>query len=566
MRFRKRLLVGAVIVGVVALSSPRLCAVAATIDPQSCSSLTGVKIDVGKIGRPTRGAVVTSASLVAARSRTDKLVATPEYCKIQGIINPVDPQAPPIKFEIHMPTDWNHRSIHFGGGAFNGSVPAEESATNRERPDSARPIERGYVTFASDSGHSGVSYDGSFALNSEALLNFAYEALKKTKDTASEITKRYYGEYPRYSYFYGASEGGREGYTVTQRFPKDYNGVIAFDPIIDLMGSHIHDNATLSTLAKGGWMNKNKIALITKSTLDLCDELDGLKDGIISKYGILDPVSGWKAACPHDAARLRCPSGKDEGDWCLSDAQLATVNMLRNPFVLPFKLASGSPGYVGFGATGGESNPMSWETAQIGSQPPPVPQPTGVWDMNKYGAPTVPSFGHNNVRFLIAQDPKFQTYDFNPVPYRDRIQYLSSILDSINSDISEFMNHGGKLILREDSCDQFRSPFLGINYYKSLLDKFGEKKVDGSVRLFVAVGANHFGQSAPSQADLISLMENWVEKGTAPPKNIVAVDMDPKELKVRSSRPMCGYGLYPRYNGKGDPKEASSFTCTPLSR
>jgi feruloyl esterase len=516
------------------------------------------------MGLPTKGAIVISAELIAATPRTDKTVATPEYCSVQGVINPVDSEAPPIKFEVHLPTEWNHRSIHFGGGGFNGSVPTDESSTNRERPDSPRPIARGYVTFGSDSGHSGPGYDGSFALNNEALLNFAYEALKKTKDAAFEIMHRYYGAYPKYGYFYGASEGGREGYTVTQRFPKDYNGVIALDPILSLMGSHIHDNATLTTLAHGGWMNSNKIALVTKSTLDLCDEGDGLKDGVISKYGVLDPVLGWKAACPHDATRLRCPTGKDEGDWCLSDAQLATVNMLRNPFVLPFKLVSGSTGYIGFGAMGGESDAMSWAMAQIGSQPPPVPQPPGVWDISKYGAPMVPSFGHNNVRFLIAQNPNFQTYDFDPVPYQTRIQYLSSILDSINPDISEFMKHGGKLIMREDTCDHFRSPFLGINYYKSLLDKFGEKKVDSSVRLFVAVGANHFGQSAPSKADLISLLENWVEKGTAPPKNIVGVDMDPGDLRIRASRPMCGYGLYPRYNGTGDPKDASSFTCTPL--
>jgi feruloyl esterase len=452
--------------------------------------------------------------------------------------------------------------MHFGGGGFNGTVPTE--GTNRERPDSPKPLARGYATFGSDSGHTGG--DGSFALNKEALVNFAYEALKKAKDAAFEIMKLYYGEPPKYSYFYGASEGGREGYTVAQRFPKDYDGVIALDPIINLVGTHIHDNATLTTLAKGGWMNNNKIALLDKSTLDLCDELDGLKDGIISKYGILDPERGWKAACPHDAAALRCPTGEDEGDGCLSDAQLATVNMLRNQFELPFKLVSGSTGYVGFGAMGGESGAQAWDTAEIGSQPPPKPQPPGIWDIRKFGTATIPYYGHNNVRFLISQDPNFQTYDFNSLAYKDRIQYLSSILDSIDSDISAFMKRGGKLIMREDTCDYFRSPFLGINYYKSLLDKFGGKRVDGSVRLFVAVGANHFGQSAPSQADLVTLVENWVEKRTAPPKNIVAVDMDPSTLKVRSSRPMCGYGLYPRYNGKGDPKAASSFTCTSLSK
>jgi hypothetical protein len=365
--------------------------------------------------------------------------------------------------------------------------------------------------------------------------------LKKAKDAAFRIMKLYYGEPPKHSYFYGALEGGREGYTVAQRFPKDYDGVIALDLIIGLMGSHIHDNANLTTLAKGGWMNKNKIALLDKSTLELCDELDGLKDGTISKYGMQDPVQGWKAACPHNAAALRCPSGKDEGDSCLSDAQLVTVNVLRNRFELPFKLASGSTGYVGFGAMGGESGAQSWDIAQIGSQPPPKPQPPGVWDASKYGVALIPYYGHNNLRYLIARDPNFQTYDFNPAAYKDRIQYLSSILDSLNPDISAFMKRGGKLIMREDSCDHFRSPFLVINYYKSLLDKFGVKRVEGAVRLFVAVGANHFSQSAPAEADLVTLIENWVEKRTAPPKNIVGVDMDFSNLKIRSSRPMCGY-------------------------
>jgi hypothetical protein len=563
MQSKKRLLV--IDLMAIAFVSSYPCTAAFASARPSCASLADVEIRANKIGLPTRGSIVTSAALIAASPKTDKGISMPEYCKIQGEINPADPKAPPIKFEVHMPSDWSHRSIHFGGGGFNGSIPTE-SIMNRERPDSLRPIARGYATFGSDSGHSGAVYDGSFALNHEALLNFAYEALKKTKDTAFEIIKLYYGEYPRYSYFYGASEGGREGYTVAQRFPNDYNGVIALDAILRLVGAHIHDNATLTTLAKGGWMNKNKIALVTKSTLDLCDELDGLKDGIISKYGILDPSAGWKAACPHDATSLRCPTGKDEGDRCLSDAQLAMVNILRNPFVLPFKLASGSTGYVGFGAMGGESGDAAWYMARIGSQPPPEPQPPGVWNNFEYGTPLGPFFGHNTVRFLIAQDSNFQTYDFDPIPYQERIQYLSSILDSIDPDISKFMEQGGKLIMREDTCDHFRSAFLGINYYKSLLDKFGERKVEESVRLYVAVGADHFGGSAPSQADLLTLIENWVEKGSAPPKNLVGVEMDPMSLKARSSRPMCGYGLYPRYNGKGDPKDASSFTCTSLSQ
>jgi feruloyl esterase len=424
------------------------------------------------------------------------------------------------------------------------------------------PLARGYATFGSDSGHTGNN--ASFGLNDEALLNFAYEQLKKTKDTAFEIIRLYYGKPPKYSYFAGHSEGAREGHAVSQRYPKDYDGIIAVVPILNEEGTHIHDNAVLTALAQGGWMNQNKIKLITDSTLALCDGLDGLKDGIISKYGVFDPSVGWKAACPHDASTLRCPTGKDEGDSCLSDAQVNAVNVIRNRFLLPFPVQSGSTGYIGYGAMGGESNGTAWDTIIIGKKAPPVPQPPGVWDQAAYGVGGIPYYGHTNMRFFIARDPGFQTYDFKPEAFRERIQYLSSLIDTLDPDISAFVGHGGKMIMKENTGDYHRSTFLGINYYKSLLDKLGEDTVKKSVRLYVAVGPNHFGQFAPSQADLITLLENWVEKGTAPPEHITAVDMDPKDFTVKSSKPMCGYGFYPRYNGSGDPKDAASFTCSPL--
>jgi feruloyl esterase len=254
----------------------------------------------------------------------------------------------------------------------------------------------------------------------------------------------------------------------------------------------------------------------------------------------------------------------DLGDTCLSDAQINAVNVIRNKFVLPFRLPSGSYGYVGYGAMGGESNQTAWDTVVVGSLPPPVPQPNGVWSQTAYGVGTVSYYGHTNMRYFIAQDPNFQTYNFDPNLYKSRLQYLSSILDSINPDISAFIAKGGKLLMKENTADYHRSCFLGINYYKSLLDRYGQHVLENFVRLYVAVGANHFGQFAPSQADYISLLEDWVEKGHEPPRNIVAETVDPVTLNVTASRPMCGYGLYPRYNGSGDPNAASSFTCTSL--
>ena len=567
MRLRKRSIV--IVAILVALTFISESSFAAGSGPKiKCGELAGLRIPAPLIGLPTSGATLTSATLVAATPQaTDPatgniVLAMPEYCQVIGAIAPIDPNAFPINFEINLPTEWNDRSMHFGGGGFNGMVVNGLGMRFPQPPNDPVPLARGYVTFGSDSGHTGNN--AAFGVNNEALLNFAYEQLKKTKDTAFYVIESYYGKLPRYSYFNGHSEGAREGHAVVQRFPKDYNGVIAVVPIISEEGTHIHDNAVLTTLADGGWMNKNKIKLITDSTNALCDELDGLKDGIISKYGTFDPNSGWKGACQHDASVLRCPSGKDEGDHCLSDAQIATVNMIRNRFVLPFTLASGSTGYVGYGAVGGESNGTAWDTVLIGSKTPPMPQPPGVWSQSDYGVGNIPYYGHTNMRFFVAQDPNFQTYHFDPIPYEARIQFLSAILDTINPDLSEFLKRGGKLIMKENTCDYHRSVFLGLNYYKALLDKFGQAAMDASTRLYVAVGANHFGQFAPSQADLVTLLENWVEKGKAPPKNAVGIEMDPKTFKILRSRPMCGYGFYPKYNGSGDPNTASSFTCAPL--
>lgn len=272
----------------------------------TCASLTGVKIAATSIGLPTGGAVVTSATLVAAAPQTKDekgniVLALPEYCKIEGAIAPIDPHAPPINFQVSLPTTWNDRSMHFGGGGLNGRVITGVGPRYPQPPNDPWPIARGYATFGGDSGHTGN--DTAFGLNDEALRNFAFESMKKTRDTAFDLIKRYYGKRPRYNYFNGESEGGREGHTVIQRFPADYDGVIASVPIISEEGTHIHDNAVLTTLANGGWMNKNKIKLIAESTLAACDELDGLKDGIISNYGTFDPVLGW-----HGGVRARCLS------------------------------------------------------------------------------------------------------------------------------------------------------------------------------------------------------------------------------------------------------------------
>ena len=521
----------------------------------ACEALTGLEIPARAIGLPTNGAIVTAATMVAASPQTTNADGTiqlplPERCQVLGAIAPVDSTAPPIQFQVNLPREWNGRAMHYGGGGFNGVLVTGLAIRYPARPNDPLPITRGYVTFGSDSGHTGNN--GEFALNDEALRNFGFEQLKKTKDVAFAIVERYYGRPPRQSYFYGHSNGGREALMVVQRFPADYDGVLAVAPVLNWTAKHIHANALNTALIDGGWMSAAKVALLTQSTLDACDALDGLTDGIISRYG---------RACQHDASALRCPSGGDEGDWCLSDAQLAFVRLYRERWTLPFPVANGIQGYAGYGAPGGESLPDGWDRWQMGTAAPTWPHAPGA--AFQPGVGTIPAYGQTFVRFFIGQDPRFDTYRFDPAPYRERIAWLSTLLDATDPDISAFIERGGKLILKVNTADSAQSAMTAMEYYEAVVATLGRQRVDAAVRLYVSPGASHFGLNAPSQVDLVPVLESWVEQGQPPPDDLVQVQMDPRTFEVLRSRPLCRYPLSPRYNGTGSPDEAASFTCVP---
>jgi Tannase and feruloyl esterase len=205
----------------------------------NCESLRGLIIPPNQIELPTGGATVTSATLVAATPQTvaptgDIVLPLPEHCRVQGTIAPVDPNAPVINFNVNLLSNWNQKAMHSGGG-FHGFVATAPGQKGSGYFDSQPffdpyPLTRGYVTFGGDSGH--VGGNAVFALNDEALQNFGYASLKKTHDVAVEIIKQAYGPRHRYMYFNGESNGGRDALIVAQRFPKDYDGIIATSPVL----------------------------------------------------------------------------------------------------------------------------------------------------------------------------------------------------------------------------------------------------------------------------------------------------------------------------------------------
>ena len=257
----------------------------------TCAELRSTVIPARAIGLPARGATIVSAEIVAGTAATVSpagtyLPATPEYCRVLGAIAPVDTSAPPINFQVNLPTRWNGKALQIGGGGFNGTLVTALGALSDEPPGTPAPLEQGYATFGTDAGHQAASLPEmqAFALNDEALVNFAYASYKKVHDVAVTLMRQRYGRPPRRIYYVGSSEGGREGLTMAQRFPTDYDGVISRVPVINWTALQHAGWRSGIVQQNGGWLDSAKVALFGRAVLAACDSLDGLADGIVSDY------------------------------------------------------------------------------------------------------------------------------------------------------------------------------------------------------------------------------------------------------------------------------------------
>jgi feruloyl esterase len=530
----------------------------------SCAALAGRRFAPASIGLPTAGMSVTSAELVAAAPEsagtTQVAHALPEHCRIRGAIQPVDAAAPPIKFELNVPTLWNGKTIQVGGGGLNGRIPANLAAIGASGspisgafpPDAPYPLSGGYAMFGGDSGHQEPGTTATWALNDEAWLNFGHAALKKTHDAAFAVIQALYGVKPRVSYFMGQSQGGREAMEVAQRYPDDYDGIVATSPLIGYT-AHVVHKALLATVQTGaGWIAPAKQAAIGAEVLRQCDALDGLADGVIANYRActarFDPQK-----VPQPYAAIRCADGADTGDACVSDAQIATLNQMHAPTRFGFELAHGWSQFPGY-ASGRESQ-GGW--LNITPQPSRSAQPA----LGQPGA---------TLRYGILKDPSFNLVDFSIAAFKDRLVAASALIDSTNPDLSRFFARGGRLIIKAQGSDYASNPHTVARYYDKLVERFGQEKVDRHVRFYMLPNGDHGGavQSLPSGAaqpqyiDLIAMSMAWVEKDVTPPDApVLSAKQAVPPYTVSATRPMCRYPAYPRFVG-GDAAQAASFRCT----
>jgi len=517
--------------------------------PRHCTDLAGVLLPAASIGLPTNGALVQTASMILATA-TGNLDG--DYCHLTGVIRAQTDGTPDIRFELNLPSRWNGRAVQFGGGGYSGSV-VTGTGPMPFSPDRA-PLGRGYVTLSDDSGHNGDSSEANFGMLDEAVTNFGYAHLKKAHDVALALIVRGYGRPPEHMYFAGGSTGGREGYTVIQRYPDDYDGVIANAPALNFSGVRLlgvetgqHEYRT-----PGGYLSPQLLEYVYQRTMQMCDTLDGAADGIVGN------IEACRAKEPEIVESLRCTAQEAQDtpafDNCLTPPQLATLEKLRDGLHLPYMLAWNVDRYPGYNVFQGTRFTSMLGLAHSAERPPqPAFLPNGYLFAQ----------GDAYIKYFVTHNPTFVSLNFDvmhPGRYQPQLFTLSATIGAMNPDMTRYMARGGKLITLQGLADEVISPNQTIAYYNGLVARYGQERVDRFMRLYMVPGFQHGNGVFIPSVDLLGTLDDWVTHGHEP-ETLLVTDLAP--ATNGRTRPLCRYPAFPRYIGKGNLNRASSFICAP---
>jgi pimeloyl-ACP methyl ester carboxylesterase len=521
------------------------------VDPAAfCESVKGMSLAASQLALPTGGATVMTATFVASGAGN----AYGEHCRVRGLIKPVDTGAPGITFAVNLPTAWNGKAIHFGGGGFNGRL-IDGTETIRFGPlEKPAPLTLGYATYGDDGGHQSSSItDGRFAANDESLANYGAQSLKKTRDVAMHLMQARYGKAPTKAYFLGTSTGGRDALGYIQRWPADYHGVIANEPALNYTGlrlSNVVVGRALYLNGGAGWVNVNKTLLVQDTVRRTCDRLDGAIDGIVSN------VESCRQLNAQILASLRCTGGTDNGDSCLSDAQLATIQAIESPLELTrYSLANGVRRSGGYNILEGALVAGPYTTRDLGTRRTPG-NPATTADANMYVT------GDQWVKYFVTRDAGIDSLTFDPYdpgPWTSRVTAVSELTDALDSNLAPFLSKGGRLILLHGLADEVVSPNSTIDYYQRVITTVGQEAVNQGVRFYTVPGMGHgTGVFIPAW-DSLAALENWVENGVAPGTGVA---YDTVAQTFGRTRPLCQYPAWPKYKGSGSLDAAINYSCS----
>jgi feruloyl esterase len=471
-------------------------------------TLTGARVTAARV---VTGGQFTPPAAAGADS-SNAITGLPAFCRVELRLTP-SPDSD-IRSEVWLPlAGWNGRFQQVGNGAWAGSIQYGALAD---------ALKRGYAAASTDAGHTGT--DASFAMgHPEKLKDFGYRAVHETAVQGKSTITRFYGMAPRMSYFNGCSGGGRMAFQEAQRFPADFDAILAGAPGYNRVNQSVqmlmNAKATLDNPA--AMIPASKYPVIHRAALDACDSKDGLKDGLIS-----EPLS-----CHFDPVVTQCKAG--DAPTCLTGPQVEAARKIyagvRHPKTGELIFPGLEPG-----------SELNWGGPAGGPEPLAV-----AADLFKY---------------VVFKDAKWDFRTFDLARDYDAVHKIDTLdLSPTSPDIKAFVARGGKLLIYQGWADMNVAPKSTVAYYDNLVKTLGQKQVDESVRVFFAPGMAHCGGGeGPNVFDALTPLEQWREEGKAP-ASIVATHWT--YGKLDRSRPLCPYPQVARFRGAGEIDEAPYFVC-----
>ncbi len=526
MRLSERLAVPAAVMLAVAFVVAFVTRAAAQTAPAvACERLAEQRLSNTTI---SAAQAVTGGSFTPPGS-TNAMTNLPPFCRVAGVIAPTAESQ--IVFEVWLPLqNWNGKFAGVGNGGWAGSVsfgPLGEQ------------LRRGYATASTNTGHEGAPGMNAarFAFEKpEQLIDFAYRSHHEMAIQAKALTQAFYGKAPERSYFIGCSSGGYEGLMEAQRFPTDYDGIVAGAPANNWTRLMAGDfDGVLAVLQDpASHLPPSALGLLHRAALAACDSSDGVVDGVLD-----DP-----RRCKFDPATLTCTASQAPAT-CLTPAQVEAAGRVYRGLKDPNTGAQLYPGLA------------------PGSEP--------FWPHRDAANPFPIPLAH--YKWLVFADPNWdwKTFQFtDPADYQAHVKAeakFAPILNATNPDLREFRQRGGKLLQHHGWNDQLISPQNSIDYYESVLAFFGAGQdrtrtlgdVQSFYRLFMAPGMAHCsGGPGPNTFDMQAALEQWVERGVAPEQVVATRSINGV---VDRLRPLCAYPKVAVYAGKGDTNDAGNFVC-----
>jgi feruloyl esterase len=442
----------------------------------------------------------------------DAALRLPAWCEVSGVISATPGSQVAVVYRL--PDGWNGKFIGFGGGGWAGNTLLATAVP---------ALAKGYATAQTNAGHdSRTAFDTSWAKgNPVAMTDFAHRAVHQMTVTGKQVVARHYGRPARRHYFQGCSTGGRMGMMESQRYPQDYDGIIAGAPVYSLLVQTSGLVRNRLFRAPGAAISAEQLKRVNRAAVAACDAGDGLEDGIVT-----DPRS-----CAWDPSALQCKAGENAAS-CLTPTQVATLRQAYSDI----RNADGVVGNYGL-TKGGEGGWSRFVQAT----------PAGAPDASNGG------LGELTVYMFGREDHDLSTFD----PFRDQAAVhrtpFAREYEAASTNLSPFLKRGGKLLLWHGWDDPGPSALATIDYFERA--RKANQRSEG-LQLYLAPGVYHCrGGPGADDFDMIEALDQWVESGK-PPAFIPA-----RNVQSGIERPLCPWPSLPAYKGTGDPKALSSFEC-----